>query len=451
MPRHALLFRHCVRSTSSSIKHGVASFEQASDYMGIPPPEWGVPEHWCTTTGLEMMSGTGRDLRRVLGDDVTQLSVVSDTVMRDVDTSGALMAGFCRERLPDCATLRLDPLLFEASRSPELDLPPLCDRSGWDDEQQAAEVRRRLASVPRPAPVAEALATMQELYGVGAAGNLTALEVGVSESGSLTGAAPVLKSLAQTMMYAYASRVPLRLRRAVSAAERLNLFAWQHWYRSVKDMTALYATDNAALMQAIVAALDPATPQTDAAAAFIGHDGNLDGVGLLVGLRDTGWDAPPYLGGALVPTPPGAALHFSHDDAGVVSLRFLYPTFIGADGTPNTTGVLAASPIFAEPWSAFRARVASNLRSYAGAQACFDVAVARAAASRAGGGAGSGSAADSTGALLDKAHSLMGLGVGLLAVGTSALLLAPLLALWCCVRRPGAQRATRMLEMVRVS
>ena len=171
MPRHALLFRHCVRSTSSSIKHGLASFEQASDYMGIPPPEWGVPEHWCTTTGLEMMSGTGRDLRRVLGDDVTQLSVVSDTVMRDVDTSGALMAGFCRERLPDCATLRLDPLLFEASRSPELDLPPLCDRSGWDDEQQAAEVRRRLASVPRPAPVAEALATLQELYGVGAAGN----------------------------------------------------------------------------------------------------------------------------------------------------------------------------------------------------------------------------------------------------------------------------------------
>ena len=47
------------------------------------------------------------------------------------------------------------------------------------------------------------------------------------------------------------------------------------------------------------------------ATLFVGHDGNLDGLALLLGLR---WGAPPFLGGGdgeLLPTPPGSALRFA--------------------------------------------------------------------------------------------------------------------------------------------
>ena len=211
--RHALIFRHCVRSTSTSIKNVVGAFGNAADYTDLPLPSWGVPPKWCTPGGIDILQNTGVHLRSLIGDSVTRLRVVSDTSQRDADTSLAVAAGFCAAALPTCATVSYDPLLFSAS-DPDLGIPPLCNEA-LSDAQQAAAVQQRLASIPTPTSITTATALLQSLIGVGAAGNASSwAPTGVTSDGKLTGASNVLKFFSQAILYALASGIdyPLHLR-----------------------------------------------------------------------------------------------------------------------------------------------------------------------------------------------------------------------------------------------
>ena len=205
--RHAFVFRHCVRSTSVHVKHVYERFTHPRNYSAVPLPEWNTPTMWCTAGGMDVMIGTGAWMRTLLGDDAS-ISVVSDTVQRDADTSLALLSGFCGSRLPECAAVRYDPLLFEAARHPELGIAPMCS-SPWTDEQQREAVVARVASVAQPADMRASLALLEELVGVGAAGPLTQLpNASVTAGGDLAGAPVVLKALSQALFYAFASGVP---------------------------------------------------------------------------------------------------------------------------------------------------------------------------------------------------------------------------------------------------
>ena len=384
MPRDALVFRHCVRSTPSDVKHVSRPYEQMSDYASVPMVDWPVPRKWCTPKGMDIMSRTGAHLRALLGEDV-RLSVVSDTSMRDADSSLALIGGFCGARLPGCASLRYDPVLFEDSRDPDLGVPALC-ASPWTTEQRRLSIAQRMARVPYPMGLNESLSLLQSLIGVGVAGPLTCLPgPSVSADAKLHGTLMLLKSFGQQIFYAFASDLPYEPLRPPTVDELYGLLAWQHWERSVLKMNGMYAADNAALMRAVVDALNPEAPAgrppDPSAALFVGHDGNVDGIGLLAGLREIGWAAPPYLSaGPLFPTPPGGALHFRVDDAREVTLRYAYPIYVNADGSLNESGVLHASPILLrEPWAAFVRRIEANLETFAGARACYAAATERAA------------------------------------------------------------------------
>ena len=95
--RQVFILRHCVRSTTTVVKYGVPHVTNASAYTNISLPAWGVPDEWCTPGGLALLEGTGAYL--VSSGAVpahTSLSVVSDTVQRDVDSANALMRGMAR-------------------------------------------------------------------------------------------------------------------------------------------------------------------------------------------------------------------------------------------------------------------------------------------------------------------------------------------------------------------
>ena len=62
--RQAFVFRHCVRTAASEVKHGVAALGTSpSNYTSVPLPAWGVPTYHCTAGGTELVERTGADLR----------------------------------------------------------------------------------------------------------------------------------------------------------------------------------------------------------------------------------------------------------------------------------------------------------------------------------------------------------------------------------------------------
>eukprot|EP00965_Chrysotila_dentata_P223683 6193718-Pleurochrysis_carterae.AAC.1 len=151
----------------------------------------------------------------------------------------------------------------------------------------------------------------------------------VTREGDLAGATSVLRIFAQNMLYAYSSGLYYIF--PPSPTEIYDLIAWQHWHRSVAAVNVLKATENAPLLHDLLKALNPTYTTHEAASGhdpigatqssgsknvsmsgnfstfYIGHDGNLDG---LAALLDLEWDAPPYKGGRLLPTPPGSGLRF---------------------------------------------------------------------------------------------------------------------------------------------
>ena len=67
---------------------------------------------------------------------------------------------------------------------------------------------------------------------------------------------------------------------------------WQHYLRAIQNMNEGTATENAALLHRLLSALEGGVvPGATESTILFGHDGNLDGLALLLGLR---WKIPPY-------------------------------------------------------------------------------------------------------------------------------------------------------------
>ena len=422
MTSEVLVLRHCVRSTTTDVGDA-----DASDFTDLALPAWGVPPKWCTAQGLDIVERTGARLPSLLGAALAAeapLRVVADPVLRDADSALALLRGLGRER----EKVWYDALLFD-TLDPEVG-EPLCS-AAYTDAELAEAVRAGVAAVPAPMPLREAEALLTRLVGVGRAGPLGELPPpAVDAGGHLTGSAAVLRRLGQTIFYAFATGAAYPLHTNFSAAELYALLGWQHYYRAVKARTAKYATANAALLEAVLRDLAAPAPRT---AIYVGHDGNLDGLAALLNLR---WEAPPYLGGELLPTPPGSGLRFSAS-GGEVRVSFVYPVYADA-GTPpvrNASGRLEESAIVSLSAEALGDRARLGLRSFAGAEPCFDLAAARAAAP-----------------LLDLRGRAAPLEVA--AAFAGALVVVALLAsVWFCwlrrLRRPAnaAMRANRAIEL----
>ena len=151
----------------------------------------------------------------------------------------------------------------------------------------------------------------------------------------------------------------------MTTEELYQLLGWQHWYRSVSEaFTAQAATANAVLLQRMLSALlqQPGPGTT----IFVGHDGNLDGLATLL---DAHWDAPPYLGGALLPTPPGRGMLLTYNrDTDAINASFVYPVVNGRNSTLRDAPIKELQGMAS---AALLARVNTQLKAYPGASECF--------------------------------------------------------------------------------
>ena len=310
--RQVYVLRHCVRSTGAAVKYGLPAYPRAENYTNRSLPAWGVPAKYCTPSGVEILEGTGAWLV-ASGKVPAEASVafIADTSQRDVDSAEALLRGMGRG---GSVPVQTDSPLFD-TLDPDSG-EPMCASTVSDAAREAA-TRQRMLEVPHPTSFEDAARLLERLIGTGAAGPLE--EMGpptVTSQGTLVGAIGPLKLFAQNLVYAFASGIPYAWQLASPSRHELyQLLCWQHYLRAVTKMGDDSATANAALLARVFHALEAPSTADDAADALflLGHDGNLDGLALLLGLR---WTAPPYLGSAeLIPTPPGSGLRFELDAA----------------------------------------------------------------------------------------------------------------------------------------
>lgn len=357
--RQVYISRHCVRSTAHD--------EDIKDYTAYPMVDWQVPVNWCTERGMDIMISTGKALKDDFGFDPANTRFISDTEMRDGDTAFAIMMGMGIQHAP----IDYDALVFSTTE-PESG-EPICDAPSED--VITAERLARFNEVPLPQDYEAALAELQDIIGVGPAGKLEEIDgvgagIVVGEDGKPDGAAYTMKLFGQAMLYAYASERPF----LNATVDQLNKFInWQFWYRSVADVNSEKATENAFLLRAILDHLKRGSG-TD---VYLGHDGNLDGLAAVLGLR---WDAAPYVttNKETLPTPPGGGLLFEYDESadeddnddmhGSVKVSYIYRVFNPADEEFKLTQVKVADM---GGLSSFEQTMMKGIRSFQGAEACF--------------------------------------------------------------------------------
>jgi len=361
--RRVFVFRHCFRSTPASSSHAVPEFEHMLNYTnkGTLPP-WNTPTKWCTEGGWKISSGTGSDLASRFVPDGGTVSIISDTSMRCSDTALAILRGLGEGVRP----IHYDAPIFHAL---EPDVGPAACQASFTDDDLVSAARERLDTVPTPTEYSEAYSLFERLLGIGVAGPLGNLSpvASVSSSGHLFGVVGALKRLSQMLFYSYASGAPWVS--GASTDDLYNLIAWQHYFRSVNSINVETATNNAQLLKRILNTLG-STDSSDTT-IFVGHDSNIDGMATLLNLN---WEAPPYKGGALLPSPPNSGFLFDLDlGTGNIEISFVYPVVVGPGGSLNDTGILEASDITTEKnLESLIERGNQGLKRYPGAYECFE-------------------------------------------------------------------------------
>jgi len=348
----SFIFRHCLRQSADEAKHAKEEFPLLSDYTSHPLPNWGVPEDWCTQGGLKVSASAGADLKNNFGVHPSRMSMTADLSMRDGDTAVAFLTG-----MGAACAVEYDPILY-STFDPEAG-EPVCPEP--DVSVVAADIKARFAEVPLPWELEVAISEFEDVFGVGPAGSVRELgNISVAENGNILGPVNVLKELSQNLLYSTSSGIDYL---NATYEQKIRFYSWQAYYRSVKDVGTEKAVESAYLLSRV---LDDLLVKKDHSTLHFGHDGNQDGIAAVLGLE---WEAPPFLGGKLVPTPPNSAIRLVHDHANqVVTASFIYLPF----DTDVSSAGFAESPISSWSTSEFKALAMDNLGRYAGARECFD-------------------------------------------------------------------------------
>ena len=387
--QHVMIFRHCVRSTSSTVKLYTNSSEKSTpitDFTASPLPNWNVPDEWCTKEALKTIKRTGKYLMNNILNEKNNnyagtdepikihFDIVSDTAYRDVDTSFALSLGI-KEALNDLhdkieatgiSNLRLDDVLFKPIKSltktsdGDIFNEPICS-SSFSPKRKIQEINKKLRELPKPTTnLNDAITILENRGGIGISGSLKSLsrnsELNLYHDGNLQGSINVVKLMAQMMFYSRAGGIKPPFLPKATVNEVYTLLAWAEYVRNV------ISTDNvkAALKGAILADsvirnlredIDPTKHSYDEKVTIlVGHDTNMDSIATAMGLR---WSIPPpfYQGdhGEYLATPPGSAMYFTNDlDSNVVKMSYLFPIMVSGKGKSfhyNNTGILESIPM----------------------------------------------------------------------------------------------------------
>ena len=378
---HTFLFRHCVRSTKSKVKlynGDTKASTHIADYIAKPLPKWNTPDEWCTETAIEIMKNTGGFLVDTIfvGDDRAnkriKLRFISDTSQRDVDTSLALSLGMTAASLKyknflidGLSNLRLDHALFHPFDNRDYSRTTRCDKY-YKQNQIATDIEHRLKIVPPPdSDLFAALTLLQHLGGKGDS-SLFSIEppseiyLNRTEM-KLAGAINVIKLLAQMLFYSRAGGIDPPFLHKATLETVYEILEWVHWSRSVLSVDNVeIATQGAVISEAILQSLEDGHLGEDTCASdydicatvFVGHDSTIDAVATALALR---WKLkPPYRSGRdsigeYLPTPPGGAMHFVHDErVGSLQLAYIYPVYFSGKGSQwvlNKTGILESVPM----------------------------------------------------------------------------------------------------------
>merc|ERR1712093_914125 len=119
----------------------------------------------------------------------------------------------------------------------------------------------------------------------------------ITAEGKLTGPVNVMKELAQNLLYSYGSNIHSYLNGTVEYEQAAKFYAWQAYARSVASVGTEKAIETSYLL---AQALEDLLLKPDHSSLHFGHDGNLDA---FVAYFDLEWEAPPFQGGKLLPTP----------------------------------------------------------------------------------------------------------------------------------------------------
>eukprot|EP00746_Dinoflagellata_sp_MGD_P084016 gnl/MRDRNA2_/MRDRNA2_33388_c0_seq1.p1 gnl/MRDRNA2_/MRDRNA2_33388_c0~~gnl/MRDRNA2_/MRDRNA2_33388_c0_seq1.p1 ORF type:complete len:363 (+),score=82.53 gnl/MRDRNA2_/MRDRNA2_33388_c0_seq1:88-1176(+) len=313
---------------------------------------------WCTEGGMRIIQSQGADLERILQTNISNLRAISDTSMRDADTTLALLQGL----KPQTHVVQYDPDVFSTLKSKTG--KPLCQEFRPKSSEMQATVKARVDSVPKPQEIQSARNEVEQIVGKGNVGNLMHLEdVSVDAKGGVRGAAAVLKSFSEDLLYSYASGIHYL---EATPEQRMRLIKWQYWGRSVQStMNAKTAVNNAALLNAV---LDDLVASEPGVSLYVGHDSNEDGIATLLDLT---WTAPPFATDEqeLFPTPPGSSLLLEYDAAREeFDVSFIYTDF---DGTGKTGTMQRRTILSGMGHEKFHQRVMAGLRRWRGAEECY--------------------------------------------------------------------------------
>lgn len=319
------LMRHCARSTYSPDLYGGQEPEYLANYSdGGDLPDWGVAPTLCTARGRVIIEGQGRSLReevlgRMGGPDATLKVIYDSGSKRDNTTALDFLKGL---------GLPVDVRKGEAN----VFTPPTTWCPAVTAAAKETAVREQLASMPKPPKLEERVAALQELLGKGAAPPMQ--EIADTVSGGAVGwigGTFVASSWIEAMLLQLGAGLPMAYGR-VTPAMLYELLELHVYYRAIADRGfAIEQRGESNLLAHMLADLSaPCVPSKGCASVYVGHDTNLDGIAVMLGLQ---WPhAPPYPANTTV---PGATLRLTTTGVGAsanVSAAFLYTQFENASG-----------------------------------------------------------------------------------------------------------------------
>jgi len=350
----SFVFRHCVRQTANEVKY-TDGFDKVTDFSKYAMPDWGVPEDWCTAGGMKLAAASGADLVARFGVNPDKLYVSADIEMRDGDTAIAFLTG-----MKTAAPVLIDGVLYSTD-DPEVGTAVCAEPNKTDI---IPEIKQRLEEVPMPWDLNEAIEEFESVFGVGRAGSMKNLGNNtLNEDGKVVGPVQVLKELAQNLLYSYASNITKLYEETGATYEQvIRFYAWQAWYRSVTALNREKAIENTHLLSLV---LDDLLNHQGQTGLHFGHDGNQDAFALFF---DLVWEAPPFMGGKLLPTPPNTGLRFVHDDkTSKVDVSLVYHNYTAIEGAQFSETHLKTFDALD-----FVTHAMASVKKIPGAQDCFD-------------------------------------------------------------------------------
>lgn len=389
---HALLLRHCVRSTKKHIQvcdekvptnQTDGRSAKLSEFISSPPlPKWNVPSLWCTERGLDAIESLGRYLAEnyLVQSQHVVVNVISDDVHRDIDTSAALLRGIresLTESAPSSSLHGLDRVQINSGvfgHSASWQEESACPSSHSLHDAYAERITDRLSLLrPTDFGVQEALEKVVSL-GVSFNGTTnTTLSAEPSEDGlrcpgDVSLPLNLLEKIAEMAFYSRASNVEPPFLPSASDEDVYDLVRAADYVNTVLRLdNSDAARRGVVLAKSMLGALRRRVAVPSRAASggvarrdevvainvFVGHVSNINHVATALGIR---WDLPPPYArgdedhtGKILAVPPGSGIllsssheaphHGTSSTSGGdgVSMSYIVPTnLIGNNGTDGT-------------------------------------------------------------------------------------------------------------------